>query len=89
MIGFEEKPNNPKPMPGDPSKVLVSMGNYIFNRKFLVRELFHDAGMAASSHDFGRDVIPKIYNDYPIYVYDFSNNRIPGETPEQSLYWEM
>jgi len=88
MIGFEEKPNNPKPMPGDPSKVLVSMGNYIFNRKFLVRELFHDAGMAASSHDFGRDVIPKIYNDYPIYVYDFSNNRIPGETPEQSLYWE-
>lgn len=88
MIGFEEKPKNPKPMPGDPSKVLVSMGNYIFNRKFLVRELFHDAGVAASSHDFGRDVIPKIYNDYPIYVYDFSNNRIPGETPEQSLYWE-
>lgn len=88
MIGFEEKPKNPKPMPGDPSKVLVSMGNYIFNRKFLVRELFHDASVAASSHDFGRDVIPTIYNDYPIYVYDFSNNRIPGETQEQSLYWE-
>lgn len=88
MIGFEEKPKNPKPIPGDPSKVLVSMGNYIFNRKFLVRELFHDASLAASSHDFGRDVIPTIYNDYPIYVYDFSNNRIPGETPEQSLYWE-
>ncbi len=88
MIGFEEKPKNPKPMPGDPSKVLVSMGNYIFNRKFLVRELFHDAGVTASSHDFGRDVIPKIYNDYPIYVYDFSNNRIPSETSEQSLYWE-
>jgi glucose-1-phosphate adenylyltransferase len=88
MIGFEEKPRNPKPIPGDPSKALISMGNYIFNRKFLVRELFHDASVAASSHDFGRDVIPTIYNDYPIYVYDFSNNRIPGETPEQSLYWE-
>lgn len=88
MIGFEEKPKNPKPIPGDPSKALVSMGNYIFNRKFLVRELFDDASVAASSHDFGKDVIPKIYNDYPIYVYDFSNNRIPGETPEQSMYWE-
>ncbi|HEX3019381.1 MAG TPA: glucose-1-phosphate adenylyltransferase [Chitinispirillaceae bacterium] len=88
MVGFEEKPKNPKPIPGDPSKALVSMGNYIFNRKFLVRELFHDAGVAASSHDFGKDVIPKIYNDYPIYVYNFSNNRIPGETLEQSNYWE-
>ncbi|NLE00718.1 MAG: glucose-1-phosphate adenylyltransferase [Fibrobacter sp.] len=88
MIGFEEKPKNPKPMPGNPSMALVSMGNYIFNRKFLVRELFHDASLAASSHDFGKDVIPKIFHDYPIYVYDFTNNRIPGETPQQNHYWE-
>lgn len=88
MIGFEEKPKSPKSIPGDPTKALVSMGNYIFNKKFLVRELFHDAGIAASSHDFGKDVIPKIYNDFPIYVYDFTNNRIPGETSEQSMYWE-
>ena len=88
MIGFEEKPKNPRPMPSDSSKVLVSMGNYIFNKKFLVRELFNDASIAASSHDFGKDVIPKIFQDYPVYVYDFTNNRIPGETPDQNLYWE-
>jgi glucose-1-phosphate adenylyltransferase len=88
MIGFQEKPANPKPMPERPDMALVSMGNYIFNKKFLIRELFQDARLSGSSHDFGRDVIPKMFHDFPIYVYDFSNNRIPGETPEQSIYWE-
>jgi glucose-1-phosphate adenylyltransferase len=88
MIGFEEKPRQPRPMPGNPGMALVSMGNYIFNSKFLVRELFNDASVAASSHDFGKDVIPKIFPEYPIYVYDFSHNSIPGELPEQSHYWE-
>ncbi|MBN1577604.1 MAG: glucose-1-phosphate adenylyltransferase [Chitinispirillaceae bacterium] len=88
MIGFEEKPKHPRPMPGNPEMALVSMGNYIFNKKFLVRELFNDASVTASSHDFGKDVIPKIYPDYPIYVYDFSHNSIPGELPEQSMYWQ-
>jgi glucose-1-phosphate adenylyltransferase len=88
MIGFEEKPEKPKCIPGNPAMALVSMGNYIFNRNFLVRELFNDASLKESSHDFGRNVIPKIYPDFPIYVYDFSNNRIPGETPQQSMFWE-
>lgn len=88
MVGFEEKPKDPRPMPGNPDMVLVSMGNYLFNKKFLVRELLNDASVDASSHDFGKDVIPKIYPEYPIYVYDFSNNKIPGELPEQSMYWE-
>jgi glucose-1-phosphate adenylyltransferase len=88
MIGFEEKPKKPKPMPGNPNMALISMGNYIFNKKFLVRELFNDASLTASSHDFGKDVIPKIFPDYPIYVYDFTNNKIPGESAAQNLYWE-
>jgi glucose-1-phosphate adenylyltransferase len=88
MIGFEEKPKNPKPIPGSPKMCLISMGNYIFNKKFLVRELFNDAKLSGSTHDFGKDVIPKIYLDYPIYVYDFTNNHIPGELPSQSCYWK-
>jgi glucose-1-phosphate adenylyltransferase len=88
MIGFQEKPASPKSMPGHPDMALVSMGNYIFNKKFLVRELFEDASLNASSHDFGKDVIPKIYKEYPIYVYNLADNRIPGETPEQGVYWE-
>jgi glucose-1-phosphate adenylyltransferase len=88
MIGFEEKPKQPKAMPGNPRMALVSMGNYLFNRKFLVRELFNDASLSGSTHDFGKDVIPKIFHNYPIYVWDFANNRIPGETPQQNIYWK-
>lgn len=88
MIGFEEKPKNPRPIPGNPTMALVSMGNYIFNKKFLVRELFNDANISGSSHDFGKDVIPKIFHDYPIYIYNFSNNSIPGEHQQQNIYWE-
>jgi glucose-1-phosphate adenylyltransferase len=88
MIGFEEKPENPKPLPDNPNMALVSMGNYIFNRNFLVRELFSDASLHNSSHDFGKDIIPNIFAHYPIYVYNFMNNRIPGESTQQSRYWE-
>jgi glucose-1-phosphate adenylyltransferase len=88
MVGFREKPADPKPIPGNPGKALASMGNYIFNKKFLLRELYLDSEMKESSHDFGKDVVPKIYRDYPIYIYDFSNNRIPGESPQQCMYWE-
>ena len=88
MIGFQEKPAAPKPMPEQPDMALVSMGNYIFNKKFLVRELFNDASLNVSSHDFGKDVIPKIFSDYPIYVYNLADNRIQGETLEQGVYWE-
>jgi glucose-1-phosphate adenylyltransferase len=88
MIGFEEKPINPKSIPGNPKMCLISMGNYIFNKKFLVRELYNDAKLIGSTHDFGKDIIPKIYQNYPMYVYDFTNNHIPGELPNQSVYWK-
>lgn len=88
MIGFEEKPANPRPIPGNPDMTLVSMGNYIFNTKFLVRELYADASLKKSSHDFGKDVIPNMFKNYPVYVYDFFNNRIDGETESQNIYWE-
>ncbi|MCL2845240.1 MAG: glucose-1-phosphate adenylyltransferase [Chitinivibrionia bacterium] len=88
MIGFEEKPDNPKPMPGNPKMALCSMGNYIFNTGFLTRKLEEDAADENSSHDFGKNIIPSIYNEYPVYVYDFHKNVIPGESPEQCMYWE-
>ena len=78
MIGFQEKPANPVPMPDRPGMALVSMGNYVFNKKFLIRELYSDASMNVSSHDFGKDVIPKIFHDYPVYVYNLAHNIDPG-----------
>ncbi|WP_165311683.1 glucose-1-phosphate adenylyltransferase [Vibrio ziniensis] len=85
MIGFEEKPDNPKSIPGEPDWSLVSMGNYIFKSCVLCAELREDAANMESSHDFGKDIIPKMFPDGGVYVYDFSQNKIKGEI--QTTYW--
>ncbi|QLK44354.1 glucose-1-phosphate adenylyltransferase [Vibrio owensii] len=85
MIGFEEKPANPKSIPGDPEHALVSMGNYIFEAQTLFSELIEDADNEASTHDFGKDIIPKMFPRGDVFVYDFSMNRITGEKEE--VYW--
>ncbi len=85
MVGFEEKPENPKSIPGDPEHALVSMGNYVFEAKTLFAELIEDADNPNSSHDFGKDVIPKMYPRGDVFVSDFSRNKITGEKEE--VYW--
>ncbi|MBF9000773.1 glucose-1-phosphate adenylyltransferase [Vibrio nitrifigilis] len=85
MVGFEEKPAHPKCIPGEPECALVSMGNYIFDAPTLYSELKSDADNPQSSHDFGKDVIPTMYPQGDVYVYDFSDNMIKGERPEG--YW--
>ena len=57
IIGFEEKPEEPKTIPGDPEGILASMGVYVFNTEILVRRLIEDA-RSDSTHDFGKDIIP-------------------------------
>ncbi|UJF16840.1 glucose-1-phosphate adenylyltransferase [Vibrio sp. SS-MA-C1-2] len=85
MIGFEEKPANPKSLPNDPDHALVSMGNYVFEAKTLYRELEEDAADENSTHDFGHDIIPKLFPNNPVYVYDFSTHYIDGE--KKTVYW--
>jgi glucose-1-phosphate adenylyltransferase len=55
---FTEKPANPEPMPGDPTRALVSMGVYIFTADSLYRSLREDAGAAGSTHDVSKDLLP-------------------------------
>ncbi|MGF1739859.1 glucose-1-phosphate adenylyltransferase [Vibrio profundum] len=85
MIGFEEKPESPKSIPGDPEHALVSMGNYVFEANSLFSELIEDADKEDSSHDFGKDIIPNMLPRGDVFVYDFSTNRITGEKEE--VYW--
>ena len=87
MIGFVEKPavEDAKTIPGDPDHVLASMGNYVFNSKELQKELIRDAATEDSSHDFGKDIIPHLYPQGRVFVYDFTQNVIPGEKNE--AYW--
>lgn len=61
VVGFQEKPKeNPFTMPDDPTKILVSMGIYAFNTDTLIKQLIEDAKRKDSSHDFGKDIIPKM-----------------------------
>lgn len=87
MTGFVEKPDDPPQMPDRPGWTLVSMGNYIFDAKILVREAEADADSAGSRHDFGGDLLPQLYEREPVYVYDFSKNVIRGEQDEARGYW--
>jgi len=72
VVGFQEKPKkSPFTMPGDPSKVMVSMGIYVFNTKMLIRQLVEDAKLKSSSHDFGKDIIPRMVKQYKVVTFPF------------------
>ena len=85
IIGFVEKPKDPPEIPGNPGYCYVSMGNYIFEREILEEAVIGDAGDPSSSHDFGRDVLPRLYEKYKVYAYDFSTNELPGT---DRPYWK-
>jgi glucose-1-phosphate adenylyltransferase len=89
VIGFEEKPEKPKSIPAEPDWALVSMGNYIFETKLLLDALEEDAAIAQSTHDFGKEIIPRLIKEgRRVLAYDFRKNRIP--TPmkgEEPSYW--
>ena len=70
IIGFEEKPEEPKTIPGDPGGILASMGIYVFNTEILVRRLIEDA-RSDSTHDFGKDVIPAMIGKDQVFAFDF------------------
>ena len=86
IVGFEEKPESPKPTPDDPSMAYVSMGNYIFQGDLLREILTKDAG-EQTRHDIGGDVIPQLVASGEACVYDFAENEVPGQEPREKGYW--
>ena len=84
---FVEKPKNPPPMPGDPTRCLASMGNYLFNTETLVREVTEDAKNAASAHDFGKSILASLNQRGRVYAYDFLKNDVPGLGQRERGYW--
>ncbi|MEJ2528918.1 MAG: glucose-1-phosphate adenylyltransferase [Gammaproteobacteria bacterium] len=71
VLEFEEKPDNPKTIPGEDGTALASMGIYVFNKAFLFEQLIRDAGTPGSYHDFGKDIIPAVIDKYRVMVYPF------------------
>ena len=72
VVGFAEKPAEPRTLPGNPDHCLVNMGVYLFDTESLVREVCHDARSMDSSHDFGRDIIPTMVPRGLVRAYTFS-----------------
>ncbi|MDX1572313.1 MAG: glucose-1-phosphate adenylyltransferase [Xanthomonadales bacterium] len=93
VIAFEEKPENPTPLPGSDDTCLASMGNYVFNRDFLYEQVIKDADNPRTDHDFGRNIIPAIIDKYRVYAYPFrdadSNQRgYWRDVGTLDAYWE-
>jgi glucose-1-phosphate adenylyltransferase len=85
IVGFDEKPENPTPMPGRPDVALASMGIYVFNTAFLYEQLIRDAHDPYSTHDFGHDIIPYLISRYRVYAHRFEDSCV-GER-DTAPYW--
>jgi glucose-1-phosphate adenylyltransferase len=83
IIGFEEKPaiTNLR-SPYHPEMVSGSMGVYLFNTDVLLPVLLKDAEDPDSSHDFGKDILPKVLDQYKTYSFNFID-----ENKKEALYW--
>jgi glucose-1-phosphate adenylyltransferase len=84
IVGFEEKPRHGKPTRSifNPEMVSASMGIYVFRTAALLRALREDSENPASSHDFGKDVIPKLLRFARVVAYNFVDINA-----KEALYW--
>ncbi len=86
ITAFVEKPADPPPMPGNPEMSLASMGIYVFNADYLYRLLEDDARDPGSSHDFGKDIIPRAVAEHQAQAHPFSMSAI-ATPPFSGPYW--
>jgi glucose-1-phosphate adenylyltransferase len=86
IVDFVEKPANPPAMPDHPNMALASMGIYVFDAKYLYEELKRDMTDPGSSHDFGKDIIPRAVANGCAVAHPFGLSCVsthPGDEP----YW--
>lgn len=81
---FTEKPRYPAYVPGRPTRSMASMGIYVFDKEVLTQALLADAEDPNSSHDFGKDIIPKLVGNNSVYAYKFGDEE--GRVT-QDAYW--
>ena len=74
ILDFQEKPSRPQHMPSDSQRALVSMGIYVFSMEMLCEELIRDSHDADSSHDFGKDLLPRLIHTHHVNGYRFGSS---------------
>jgi len=80
--GFLEKPENPPFRGRRPNMVYASMGIYVFNKQLLAQLAEQDAANPTSSHDFGRDIFPRLIDRQGVAAYNFAD-----ENRKDAPYW--
>jgi glucose-1-phosphate adenylyltransferase len=86
ICDFQEKPDSPVAMPGDPEHAYASMGNYLFSAEVLLDAL-REAHQRGES-DFGKHVLPRLLHSRRMYAYNFAANSVPGaKAYEEVGYW--
>ncbi len=86
IASFLEKPADPPGMPGKPDRALASMGIYVFETRFLFDQLRRDAADPASSHDFGKDIVPYIVKHGKAMAHRFARSCVRASS-EAETYW--
>lgn len=86
IVGFVEKPADPPSLPGQPDQSFASMGIYVFDTKVLIAELRRDAADPTSSHDFGKDIIPRMVAEGVAQAHRFEASCVRSAA-ETSPYW--
>ncbi|MDI3489634.1 MAG: glucose-phosphate adenylyltransferase [Thauera sp.] len=86
ITAFVEKPCDPPTMPDNPDMALASMGIYVFTADYLFRLLEEDAGNPDSSHDFGKDIIPRAVSEGQALAHPFNMSAI-ATPPYSGPYW--
>ena len=86
ILAFHEKTPNPPTMPGDPTRCLASMGNYVFDTQTLI-DIVTPTGDDNVPTDVGGHVIPALTREGVAHVYDFSTNVVPGQDEREKGYW--
>jgi glucose-1-phosphate adenylyltransferase len=82
IIRFHEKVSDPPPMPGDDTRCLASMGNYVFERQALV-----DIVSRGGKDNRPTDIGGALTQAGGARVYDFSTNVVPGQSERERGYW--
>lgn len=93
IVGFKEKPQHPEPMAGRTDAALVSMGIYLMSSSFLYEHIERDAIANESSHDFGKDIIPKLIEKFRLVAFPFTDAVTGGQAYWRDVgtvdaYWE-
>lgn len=73
--------------PADPPSNLANMGVYLFNTDILNRVLWEDRQRKGSSHDFGKDILPRMVQEGArVFAFPFTGYWVDVGTV--SSYWQ-